>query len=451
MQTRRDFIPIEDVITLFKNQMLRANPEYQRGEVWNLAQKKKLIDSVLRGYSLPLIFLHHIKRAVAGMQREDLEIIDGQQRITALNEFAEGAFKLFDPIEDDEEAKFPSFLKDRPCPWGGKDFQALSHELKNQFLKTELSVIKIETDDANEVRDLFVRLQSGLPLNAQETRDAWPGDFTDFILRLGGKPQLARYPGHAFFQTVMGMKPGGDRGKTRTVAAQIAMLFFSRRERGYASLTDINAGAIDDFYYSHIDFDHASPDAERLTAILDKLNTLLGTGSRPKLRGHDAFHLVLLVDTLWDDYTRSWEATLSGALDRFLAAFAKAKLTKDSPQPDQFWTRYGQWTRVNSDRGDRILHRHEFYTEKMFEFLQPLHLKDPKRAFGTLEREILFFRDSKKCAVCGAPVVWDEAEAHHVQEHAEGGPTQLKNAALVHRHCHPKGASAKAFAQQVRE
>ena len=89
---------VKDLVDLYGNAMLKANPEYQRGAVWTAPQKKKLIDSVLRGYPLPVIYLHHIKRSVAGMQREDLEIIDEQQRITALYEFAEGAYSLFDPV-----------------------------------------------------------------------------------------------------------------------------------------------------------------------------------------------------------------------------------------------------------------------------------------------------------------------------------------------------------------
>lgn len=41
----------------------------------------------------------------------------------------------------------------------------------------------------NEVRDLFIRLQAGTPLTAQEKRDAWPGDFTLFVIRHAGKPK----------------------------------------------------------------------------------------------------------------------------------------------------------------------------------------------------------------------------------------------------------------------
>lgn len=447
MEIERSHMTVGQLLALYGNGMLKANPEYQRGVVWSQAQKRKLIDSVLRGYPLPLIYLHHIKKSVAGMMREDLEVIDGQQRITALFEFAEGAFKLFDAVADEKLARFPNFIKKQPCSWGRKDFSQLEKELQDRFLNTELAVAKICSDNANEVRDLFVRLQAGLPLSSQETRDAWPGEFTDFVLRIGGKPKIARYPGHGFFSKVMGMKPDADRGKTRQLAAQLAMLFFQRRASGSDAFTDINSTAIDDFYYANIDFDSSSPDAARFLQILDKLEYLLGTGKHPKVRAHDAIHLVLLVDLLWDDYTRSWEATLSGAWDQFAEAFAKAKVSRDSDKPDEMWLRYGQWTRVNSDRGERIRHRHEYYCQRMSSYLQPLQLKDSKRLFGRLEKEIIYFRDKKRCRVCDSEVPWQDAEFHHVMGHAIGGQTTVDNGALVHKHCHPKGSAAASFAE----
>ena len=162
----------------------------------------------MRAYPLPIIYLHHIRKSVAGMQREDLEIIDGQQRINALYEFSEGGYRLFHPVNDDAQARFPNFLKSQPCPWGGKDFHGLTQGLQSWFLSTKLPIAQIISDDVNEVRDLFVRLQAGLPLDAQEKRDAYPGEFTEFILRLGGKPQLPRFPGHPFFPACAGNETG---------------------------------------------------------------------------------------------------------------------------------------------------------------------------------------------------------------------------------------------------
>ena len=160
MDNELEYRSIEGLLELLRNKMLTANPEYQRGEVWSESQKKKLIDSVLRGYPLPVIYLHHIQRDVDGMRRDDLEIIDGQQRINAIHAFREGAFQLFDPILDESQARFPIFLKEQPCPWGRKAFESLTEELQTEFLRTKLPVAIITSASTHEVRDLFVRLQS---------------------------------------------------------------------------------------------------------------------------------------------------------------------------------------------------------------------------------------------------------------------------------------------------
>ena len=117
MELVSEKIKIKDILEWKKGNILRVNPEYQRGAVWKQDQQKKLIDSVMRGYPLPLIYLHHKKQTIGGIQREDFEIIDGQQRINALYYFGEGAIKLFDPIKDDKNARFPQFIKEMPCPW----------------------------------------------------------------------------------------------------------------------------------------------------------------------------------------------------------------------------------------------------------------------------------------------------------------------------------------------
>ncbi len=444
MQAAPDTKTVNDLLDLRKAKMLVANPEYQRGEVWTRAQQKRLIDSVLRGYPIPLIYLHHIATKVGGHTREDFEIIDGQQRIASLSDFKDGAFKLFDPVKDAEEARFPSFIQEQPCPWGGKNFDELEPDLQERFLNTKLSVVMVETGVANEARDLFIRLQAGMPLNSQEKRDAWPGNFTEFVLKIGGKPQVPKYPGHDFFPVVMKAKTQ-KRGEFRQLAAQMIMLYMTHRESGGESLCAINRDAIDTFYYKHLDFDLQSDEAKRFREILSVLTQTLSDGKRPKVIGHEAIHLVLLMNSLLDDYTRSWLNTFATAFDRFREGLALGKKTRHDATPTEYWVRYGQLTRTNTDRADTILRRHQFFTEKMHELLK-LQLKDPTRIFGALEKELIYYRDKKKCQLpgCGGDVTWVDHEIHHVQQHSKGGLTTMANGALMHKHCHPKGDKATA-------
>lgn len=446
MESKQAFRTVKELVDLHKEGMAKPNHEYQRGNVWSTDQQKLLIDSVLRGYRLPMIYLHDRKKTVAGRTNESYDIIDGQQRITALHRFAEGSIELFEVT--DPKAKFPKFLQNQPCDWGGKNYRSLASHLKEKFLNAEMPVTYIESKDQNEVRDLFVRLQTGTPLSGQEKRDAYPGNFTEFIFILGGKPPITKYPGHRFFSRVA---VGNGRGLTRQLAAQIAMLFFSRRADEIDDFPDIKAKDIDDYYYNNLDFDGESDDCQRLWGILDKLSNLLGDDN-PKIRRHEAIHLVLLLDSLLDDYARDWESKLQEAHGKFAKLLTEATLSQKRNMPNETWLRYGIWTASGTDRGEIIQRRHQYYTAKMMDFLGDLRPKDPKRLFGQLEREFIYWREGRKCQVCEADVQWGDAEIHHIEEHSKGGRTDLENGALVHKHCHPKGAAqTQAFARKIEE
>lgn len=431
---------IEGLLSLRKNNMLTVNSEYQRGAVWNQIQQKKLIDSVLRGYPLPVIYLHHKKREFEGMVKDDLEIIDGQQRLNALELFKEGGLNLFDPILDDKIARFPKFVKEQVCPWARLNFDSIPIELQKKFLETKISIAIIETDSDDEARDLFIRLQAGLPLNAQEKRDAWPGGFTEFVLKFGGKSNNIKYPGHNFFKEVVSKSPT-DRGQVRVLCAQSAMLLFEYTDE--YKFCDIGTTSIDDFYYKNLSFDIQSSNAVKFRLIADKLYSLLGNRGIKKLKGHEVIHLILLVNTLMNKCTPSWEDKLMSAFENFRKNSINSKKEKEG----EYWDKYIQWTMTSSDSKTSISKRHNFFMEKMFEFIKP-NFKDSIRSYGDLEREMVYYRDEKKCAVCKSDIVWDELEIHHVIEHQNGGQTSLENAVSVHKVCHPKGQSAIDFAEQ---
>lgn len=443
---------IKDLVALLKSDMIKTNAEYQRGEVWSETQQKKLIDSLFRGYTLPLLYLHDKKTEIAGRKSESYEIIDGQQRLTAIRRYVEGAFRLFDPKTENDKAKFPRFLMDIECSWAGKHFRDLAPELKERFEATNLLVAEIESNDDNEVRDLFVRLQAGAVLNAQERRDAMPGGMNDFILSLGGKPDIIRYPGHEFFKDVMGAKPASDRGKTRQLAAQVTSLLLAQQKAVGISLPDVNAAAIDQLYYDNLDFDPDGADGRRVREIFNLLHKLLRDGKRPRLRGHDVIHAALLVNRLRDEFTPAWQDEFASALDTFSEKLKGSNKVEQSDEKYRYWSKYGIWTRSNSDRGESIARRHDFYVARMLENMPSTCPKDPSRKFSEEMRELVYFRQNRICAVCRSTVRWDDTEIHHVKPHAQGGTTTLENAVLVHKECHPKSDKDVAeFAQKWKD
>jgi hypothetical protein len=437
MELISDKIKIKDILEWKKGNILRVNPEYQRGAVWKEAQQKKLVDSVMRGYPLPLIYLHHKKQTIGGISREDFEIIDGQQRINALYYFGEGAIKLFDPVKDDKEARFPQFIKDMSCPWASCEYYTLPEDLRKKFDETEIFIVKITTHNEDEARDLFIRLQAGLPLNAQEKRDAWPGGFTEFVLKYGGKKELVRYPGHDFFRKVV-LNPSSDRGEIRTLCAQIAMLFLQEAAKG--NWMNIGTKQVDDYYYQNLGFDIFSDKVMRFGKVLHLAVDLFNGYKGPKLKVHEAIHVVLLLDSLIDEYTASWQKNFIPAFDSFRHKSAVDKKAKDG----EYWLKYGALTMTQAAGASTIQARHDFFSRKMLEDLQPVK-KDSNRIYGLLEREILYFQYRKQCVVCEEEISWEDLEIHHVDEHHHGGQTTLENGVPVHKKCHPKGPAAISF------
>lgn len=419
---------IKSLIDLKKEGLLKVNHEYQRAPVWKEAQEQMFIDSVFRGYSIPAFYFHHKKATVDGFSTDALDIIDGQQRTNALYKYHEGSYALLDP-ENDSKFKFPNFVKGHECPWAGKRFQDLDEDLKSQFLQQKVVIYFITTQDENEIRDLFIRLQGGIPLSPQEKRDSWPGNFTDYVLNLGGKHGVDKYPGKDFFNRIA--TPSGGESNKRKLAAQLAMLYFNRKRSDIRSFCDIKSVNIDDFYHQNIDFDPFSKETKRFEKILSKLENIFQDSRVLKGKGHYTISLILLIDSLLDNHVHGWEEKLHEALVTFhkkcLAAKKAVKENNPTKEHEEYYNSYVRWATTQSDIADTIRKRYSFFSEKILPLIDPKQ-KDPKRNFAGLEKEIIYYRDRQKCQVCMmegmssiiSGVHWDQAEIHHVKPHNEG-------------------------------
>ena len=90
------------------------------------------IDSIFRGYRIPTFYFHKKQRSAGTITNTYFDIVDGQQRIDAIYSYNEGAFALLDPASQ-SGFRFPNFVKEEICNWGGKRFGQLSEDLKNEL------------------------------------------------------------------------------------------------------------------------------------------------------------------------------------------------------------------------------------------------------------------------------------------------------------------------------
>lgn len=68
-----------------------AGMNLQRHKVWTPDQKEQLIFSILKGIQIPPFTAIQMR----GDDKDDLQIIDGKQRLTTLFDFIDGAFPIF--------------------------------------------------------------------------------------------------------------------------------------------------------------------------------------------------------------------------------------------------------------------------------------------------------------------------------------------------------------------
>jgi len=145
---------VSHVKTLHTNrQKLIINPDFQRNDVWKMSQKCDLVESILMGIPIPIIYLFEDKRG-------NWIVVDGKQRITALLEFIDGKFSL-------QHLKILS-------QFNGKKFSDLDLKMQGIFEDYQLFFYIIQPPTPERVKyDIFDRVnRKGTQLNSQEMRNA---------------------------------------------------------------------------------------------------------------------------------------------------------------------------------------------------------------------------------------------------------------------------------------
>lgn len=141
---------------------------YQREKVWSEEKKSFLIDSILKNYPIPPIFLRLRINKDTGATKYD--VIDGKQRLSTIRDFIDGNVQIPDDFGDDVIGN---------SELNGAYFSDLDkfEKYKKQFWRYRIPIIFIETEDEELVKNVFDRLnRNGEPLVPQELRHAKYGE-----------------------------------------------------------------------------------------------------------------------------------------------------------------------------------------------------------------------------------------------------------------------------------
>jgi hypothetical protein len=430
MKFERTEYAVKDLVDAYQAGSLARNPEYQRGAAWGLRQKQGLIDSVFREYPLPSLFLEvKEKKGLGGSASQLYEIIDGQQRILSLVEYFRDDYALLAP--EDHKLRLPLSLRPGGAPWATKRYSELPSDLRTRLetyrIPTYLVKDVVNTD---EVRDLFIRLQSGTALTRQQIRDAWPGQLGPKVETWAGK--LSRRPKYSFFDAVDGRGTRDDEDdatdpyvKQRTTCAQLCALLLTRQGNPWA-YPSIKAADLDALYHEYTQIDSSNGVFDALEGIFSDLDDVIRkiaekTSGRRKISKSSLFALAMFLQ----DMRRSPLFKLTSD--------ARAKLADHAAEPG-----------VESRRGNSGGVIKEYYERWRDQIPTAIgvHL-DPKRLFDDADRQVIWSRCDGICAICTKELSRDEAEYDHFPiPHRDGGRTIPDNGRPVHRQCHPRGRPA---------
>jgi len=129
---------------------LTIQPEYQRNYIYSSDGGKRevaVIDSILKGYPIGLIYFNKVSE-------NNLEVLDGQQRITSAGRFVTDKFAIKD--ENGMEQYFSGMAKDK----------------KEKILETKLLIYECEGTES-QIKEWFKTINiAGVPLVPQELLNA---------------------------------------------------------------------------------------------------------------------------------------------------------------------------------------------------------------------------------------------------------------------------------------
>lgn len=167
MQINGRYQRVVELYEYYTQGKLDLSPIYQRNNVWDENMQSYLIDTILRGYTMPPIFIRAIVCNIT--KKTKYEVLDGQQRLTTIFKYIDDKFKV-KRMHNPENSEVV--------------FSDLSDKKKTVILNFEVSVMDVSDTAETEIYELFARLNSNnIKLNNQEIRSAkYHGYFKSYIV-----------------------------------------------------------------------------------------------------------------------------------------------------------------------------------------------------------------------------------------------------------------------------
>ena len=390
------------LFTLFRRKtQINTNPDYQRPAVWTKSQKQLLIDTILRDYDIPKIYLH--KKG-----EDKFDVIDGQQRIRTIWSYYNDEFALAKDAEDVNGYVVAN-----------KKYSELPIAVSTLIDSYTLDFVVLDNQNEDEIREMFLRLQNGTSLKAQEKRNAMPGNMRNFVKSVST---------HNFFNKV---NFANSRFTHDLVAAQMCLLALNK---GICNIKDKD---LNKMYQDNAAFDDHSQEAKNIFKVLAYLDVMFPAKS-PELKRYSVISLFILIMEMMPNYDiRTRETDIANWFISFEATRAADEM-KEPENQDPLLVIYHERVSNSSDTQDSLAYRHKFLKESLLTKITDLPQKDSKRNFDEAQRQVIFRRFNGECQICGKVCEWNDWEADHIIPWSKGGKTVVENGQVLCPSCNSR-------------
>jgi 5-methylcytosine-specific restriction endonuclease McrA len=403
---------LESLVSRIRRGRLILQPDFQRDYVWSRSKASALIESILMRIPLPVIY-------VSELNDGSWEMVDGQQRLTAIRSFVDGMFPNGHPFRLGRLRVLDDLR--------GKSFTELSPEEQGAIEDYSLRVIMIQKEADPDLKfEVFERLNSGADrLNDMELRNCiYRGPYNDLLKELVKNETFLRIRGESAPDARM-----QDR--------QLLLRFFAMWRN-----THLRYRSPMKQFLNHEMQEHRFASADKIAIMRRTFEEAIQCAW--DVFGAKAFRRYSRGDER--DPDGKWEAgsKLNVALwDTILYVFAYYERRQIVPiadavreefldllaSDDHFVDYIGRTT----DKPDRVRYRAETWKRRLDGLINAP--ANETRAFSSALKQKLYDNDPS-CAICHQHVhSLDDAEIDHVVHYWRGGRTIPENARLTHRYC----------------
>lgn len=160
-----------------KRKNLILQPDFQRRFVWSSKHKEKFIDTVLKGYPVPEIYVAQRGIDIDTIESEEV-VVDGQQRLHTIIEYIE---------ESNDSKVFGNIVK---------KYKELDKDEKEDFLNYTFLVRDLGDITPDKIKEVFKRINSTqYALNSIELHNAiYDGEFIATAKEILEEVSIAKLP-----------------------------------------------------------------------------------------------------------------------------------------------------------------------------------------------------------------------------------------------------------------